>query len=1262
MDDIPPVPPATGVSRSNGNPRQSESLERLSINNAPPDGDKTQAQTQHRDNTSPSISRTQTSNLRRSSSSFGLDHKASLPSPSLTRRTSTTSLRGADVPITPKKLSSRRSSANLQSSPTINPRSPLAPSMEEEEEKPPMTAATVAAAHFEKELALHERSASQSNTLVVLHDACYGHRFSRPKTTKATLSMIVERPERIHAGILGISTAYVRLGERHVGGRAPPHPYREPVQDMPFRIKRTSRVIPLTSPAVTSVHGTDWMKELGTMCDAAGQKLAKGRKELSRPDNGTSKEELHSGDLYLCPQSQDAFQGALGGVFDGVDAVFENSRNAQGPSQAFVCIRPPGHHCSADYPSGFCWINNVHVGIEYAAQTHGLTHAAIIDFDLHHGDGSQQIAWDHNSRVAKLPKNAPASRKTSIGYFSLHDINSYPCEYGDDEKVQKASLCVESAHGQTIWNVHLQPWKTEDEFWQLYESKYIVLVEKARTFLKTHTQRLRAASNAPPARSAIFLSAGFDASEWESQGMQRHKVNVPTAFYARLTQDIVKLAQEEGTGVDGRIISVLEGGYSDRALMSGVLSHLSGLCDGQKVHVNKEACTENGLGYEMASRLNGLTLNERPQATIKTSQLHYNPEWWHSLSLTELETRAGVAPPVVAKKTKTGPAANFQTPTQSFTAKVVDPSKLYRSISGNYKSSPSRQPTLPPPDVDWVTAAHELCKLLIPTDRQTRSCRPEELAESRAKENRQSTSTLPTETVAVPAGGRQLRDRRSKVPNYAELNDVAPNVRASSRSDRRRTIADLPSASTEPIDENVGPRKTSRRLSMASNISENSSVAPMDRAPSVPAVAIRTAAPLKPVNGVQSKKTRSSGPTSTARSRPQSVASCVRPPVPRVPSGYAAPLRATAGASSNTAQGVSTASNGATASGIDELTTATRKLKINMPSDEEYLSREQKRAVEAAEKQKAEKAAKASARRVPVTRGARAPSVGGRKPAAKDIKHAVPAPTPQATVTADVPVVAPQPTGPIEIPPGNTMTALDANHPTLREQLHVLVPPPLTQKMSDSATSTTSNTTEVYPTLQQSSPFAQASPPPVAIEIASDIPVPDVAIPTASPPRPDTPPAPPPMGPYPISAYGPATMHPPLRLPIDSIPSRNKSSSHPYLSAEQWPQQRDGTKPSTFTQNTQADYASHVQEDTAQHAKQAPLSATDPRLQSTDVASARPMPRGQLPVFTASGKIPFAIPQGQKPSNSEALRAAPAEVTKTGNSVDMWEVPETPQK
>ena len=659
--------------------------------------------------------------------------------------------------------------------------------------------------HFEKELARHNAGAEAPNagTVVIVHDQCYGHRFARPKTSKGLLSLIMERPERILASVLGISAAYVRLGERHAGGSHPPHPDHAPPERVPFQIRKTSRLVDITSSVVTNVHGTAWMSELKSLCDNAERKLASAGKELARDTRSfpaqAPKQELHSGDLYLCSDSLNAFQGALGGVLDAVDSVFQATSTGSGPSRAFVCIRPPGHHCSDDYPSGFCWLNNVHVGIEHAMMNYGLTHAAIVDFDLHHGDGSQAITWARNKKVQNMSKNTPAWKKTSIGYFSLHDINSYPCEDGDDNKVQAASLCIDNAHGQSIWNVHLQPWKTPEEFWAIYEEKYMVLIEKIRLYLKHHTQRLNASPNHPTPKAAIFLSAGFDASEWETAGMQRHSVNVPTEFYARFTRDIVHLAEEEGTAVNGRVISVLEGGYSDRALASGVFSHLSGLCDGQ---VWTEPRPAKGLALDMHQRLGALTIADEasPLTTIGTEPalMSYDPLWWHATQLSELENLVNSPPVVPLKKPRNGSPAHFSSPTQSFTAKVVDISKLNRSMSGKYTTSSSRAPTPPPPEVDWATAAHALSKLLIPSDRQTRSFKPEELAEPKTKKERLVAPVL-TSTHTDPSG-RQLRGRKA-VTSYVEPDseEEKASLRAESRANRRKTIADFPLASVEPL-------------------------------------------------------------------------------------------------------------------------------------------------------------------------------------------------------------------------------------------------------------------------------------------------------------------------------------------------------------------------------------------------------------------------------------------------------------------------------
>ncbi|KAG5975631.1 hypothetical protein E4U58_000414 [Claviceps cyperi] len=696
--------------------------------------------------------------------------------PPLLRKASMNSLHSASGNASRKPSFSRRAS-NSQ------PMSPTASKIVSEDEKPSVTANSIASEYFRAELEAHHGPVTTlpTDTVVIFNDAVYGHRFSRPRTSRNTLKTIVERPERIKAAVLGVSTAYVRLGGRHCQGHAPIRVKMNVLEvgSIPFRIHKTTRRIPLTSPIVTNVHGTRWIEELKMMCDSAESTLAMGGKELQRqdisrgPDNAPP-QQLHEGDLYLCAESLNAMEGALGAVCEAVDIVFLGN----GPRKAFVAVRPPGHHCSASHPSGFCWVNNVHVGIMHGALSHGLTHAAIIDFDLHHGDGSQAITWDQNSRSNGAKKNEAQWKKTSIGYFSLHDINSYPCEWGDVDKVKNASVCIDSAHGQSIWNVHLQAWKTEKEFWTLYESTYFILLDKTRKYLRQQARKVGETGQLP--KAAIFLSAGFDASEWEGAGMQRHKINVPTEFYARVTQDVVKLAAEEGLAVDGRVISVLEGGYSDRALCSGILSHLSGMV-GDMNTLSKAERETSGLGYEMGQKIGLANANggEWAPKPLLAPTRSYNPSWWASDQLEQLEQTTELPPPPVKPRDTTPPT--YTSPTQASTARVTDPSNMRRSLSSILTGQTrmiQQLPSPPPSEVSWAIAAKELCNALIPADRQTDSYRAEELnAEaSRARRERQSillglpsaTPPPPTPSAGAPGGDRpssriSLRDRRSRV-------------------------------------------------------------------------------------------------------------------------------------------------------------------------------------------------------------------------------------------------------------------------------------------------------------------------------------------------------------------------------------------------------------------------------------------------------------------------------------------------------------------
>jgi histone deacetylase HOS3 len=806
-----------------------------------------------------------------------------------------------------------------------------------------------------------------------MHDACYGHRFSRPKTSRSALGTIVERPERIKAGALGVALAYVRLGDRHCDGAYPVHPKLDPasIPTLPFRIHKSTRRLPLLSPAVTNVHGTKWMEELKMMCNSAEAKLAMGGKELQRPDmnRGTdgAPAKFHEGDLYLCSESLDALEGALGAVCEAVDRVF-----TAGPRRAFVAVRPPGHHCSASYPSGFCWVNNVHVGIMHGVLSHGLTHAAIIDFDLHHGDGSQSITWQHNTRATQATKNAAAWKKSSIGYFSLHDINSYPCEMGDEEKVKNASLCIDNAHGQSVWNVHLHSWDTDADFWRLYETKYTTIIEKTRLYLRQQAERLRAAGQAP--KAAVFFSAGFDASEWETKGMQRHNVNVPTEFYARITQDVIKLAAEEGLGVEGRVISVLEGGYSDRALYSGIFSHLSGMVGDQ----SSGAIASSGLAYEMGQRID--TIDEsRPikkeeedeEKISSLASLHaYEASWWAGAELDSLETAMGT-PPQEPKKPRYNVPPTYSSPTQASTARIANPAKVRRSMSGLSSISGSivRPPSPPPPEVPWAIAAHELSKLLIPSDRQTDSCQAEDLnAEAtRARRDRQSVlnPTLVTAMAAAaapqvnpaaserPTSRMSLRERKT-VKTYQEVDEDEIHFKG-----RRKTVAGPaavvadkiarpPSADNNTSGTGAPVKRPGRRLSGVSSVATTPARKPIARTASgsvVPRAAADSAA-ARPESSMSTigqtlpvKKTRAPAATRGGTAR------APRGGRKAVPAGKPTPTEpAAAGPSRPTTL---PATPDTEADPMDSLTSGMKKIRINLITKSQKEERERAAAASA---------------------------------------------------------------------------------------------------------------------------------------------------------------------------------------------------------------------------------------------------------------------------------------------------------------------------
>ncbi|RPD62553.1 Arginase/deacetylase [Lentinus tigrinus ALCF2SS1-7] len=438
-------------------------------------------------------------------------------------------------------------------------------------------------------------------TAIYLQKACLQHRYIRTRDN----SHIVERPERLRAINVGLAASIARMEERaplssssvEESSAAAQTKAEEDSDELtkalgklqlstPSRTETLGRV-PVTfvhssasvdilnNAAVKFVHGDIerdiYLENIRKWAQESEDKVRKGESEIP--------EGYSQGDLYLCPGSLDAIQGALGTVCEAVDAVLAGPRvttsdERGAPSQAFVAVRPPGHHCGEDTPSGFCFVNNVAVGAAHAHLKQNVNRVVIFDIDLHHGNGTQAIAWQINEETYRKQLEAESGALAGkpglqVYYGSIHDILSYPCEDGKAELVQAASVSIHGPHGQHIENIHLKPYKSEQEFWdELYPGSYTQLLDKAGAFLDS--------TGGAGDDVLVFISCGFDACEHEYSSMQRHHRKVPTSFYHRFAQDARAFAKRYA---NGRLLSVLEGGYSDRALTSGAMAHLSGLLE-----------------------------------------------------------------------------------------------------------------------------------------------------------------------------------------------------------------------------------------------------------------------------------------------------------------------------------------------------------------------------------------------------------------------------------------------------------------------------------------------------------------------------------------------------------------------------------------------------------------------------------------------------------------------------------------------------------
>ncbi len=228
------------------------------------------------------------------------------------------------------------------------------------------------------------------------------------------------------------------------------------------------------------------------------------------------------GDTILSPGSGEAALRAAGAVIAGVDAVMTGQARS-----AFCAVRPPGHHAEPEVAMGFCVFNNVGIGALHARAAHGLQRVAVVDFDVHHGNGSQAIFWDDSQAF----------------FASSHQSPLYPGSGARDER---------GAHGQIV-NAPLPPGAGGDHFRAAWAGELLPALDRFKPEL-------------------ILVSAGFDAHRDDPLA----NLELVEADYDWITRELRRLAQRHA---GGRLVSTLEGGYHLEALGASAAAHVQALME-----------------------------------------------------------------------------------------------------------------------------------------------------------------------------------------------------------------------------------------------------------------------------------------------------------------------------------------------------------------------------------------------------------------------------------------------------------------------------------------------------------------------------------------------------------------------------------------------------------------------------------------------------------------------------------------------------------
>jgi acetoin utilization deacetylase AcuC-like enzyme len=246
--------------------------------------------------------------------------------------------------------------------------------------------------------------------------------------------------------------------------------------------------LPVSDDLLLAAHAGAYLHRLG--------QLAQGRNSMLGPDT------------YVTPESYDVARTAVGSVVGAVHAVLEGRA-----ANALAAVRPPGHHATPTQAMGFCLLNNIALGACYARREFDLERVLIVDYDVHHGNGTQDIFYDD----------------PSVLFVSTHQWPLYP---GTGAIADVGSAL---GRGMTI-NVPLPPGTGDRGYAAVFERIVWPAAERFQPEL-------------------ILVSAGFDA-HWDDPLAQ---MGLSLAGYSHLTRELIRMAQ---TLCGGRIVFVLEGGYN----------------------------------------------------------------------------------------------------------------------------------------------------------------------------------------------------------------------------------------------------------------------------------------------------------------------------------------------------------------------------------------------------------------------------------------------------------------------------------------------------------------------------------------------------------------------------------------------------------------------------------------------------------------------------------------------------------------------------